>query len=152
MNYLIREKEFSSPESINCKYYLVDRDANKIDVLMVSFTGNYPDGSLGKNHAKFISRKTISGLIEFDPDAVILDFRALEYNWGNNILEVFEYIYLLKDAENSAEEPSFPIIILVSDLSKNGMVSVLNPIGTQETSNLIFDDEEKAIKKAIKKG
>lgn len=152
MNYLIHKKNLSSPDSIDCNYFMVERDATKIDVLIVAFAGHYPDGSLGKSYAKFITRKTISGLVEFDPDAIILDFTALEYNWGNNILEVFECVYFLKDSENTENEPNFPVLVLISDKSKNGIVSVLNPNEAIESSNWIFENKEIAIENAIKKG
>lgn len=152
MNYTIREKEFLSPDSISSKYFIADRDKHKIDVLIVSFSGNYPNGSLGKNHAKFIATKTITGLINFDPDAVILDFRELEYNWGNNILDVFEHISFLKDSENSENEPNFPVLVLVSEKSKNGILSLLKLTDTKELPNWISEDLNFAIENAIKKG
>ena len=152
MNYSIFEKQPIHPKSIECKYSIVERTDDKIDVLIISFHGKYPDGSLGKNHAKYISRKTISGVIEFDPDAIILDFRELEYHWGNNILDVFEYISFLKDSENTDKDPNFPVSILVSEKSKNGFMSLLIPTSSTTPPNWIFEDINKAIETAIEKG
>lgn len=152
MNYLISKRNLKTPDSINCNYFIVDKNENRIDVLIVSFSGNYPNGSLGKNHAKFITTNTITGLINFDPDAVILDFRELEYNWGNNILDVFECISFLKDSENSENEPNFPVLLLVSEKSKNGILSLLNLTDARELPNWISEDLNIVIENAIKKG
>lgn len=76
MSYQLIEKTPSSPEGLSCRFYLKERNgADKIDVLVVSFFGDYPKGSLGNEHGAFIARKAIEGLMSFSVEAIILDFR-----------------------------------------------------------------------------
>jgi len=151
MNYLITEKEFLSPDTIRCNYFRVDRDKHKTDFLIVSFVGNYPDGSLGKNQTKFRTRKTTSRLIEFDPEALVLNFRDLTYNWYNNILDVIAFISDFKYYKNSENEPNFPPFTLISKKIKNGIRSLFNLTGNSDLINFIFEDKDITVKNAIKK-
>ena len=141
MKYTLLEHKESNPNTIECKYFMPKEVLiDKIDVLVVSFFGIYPEGTLGRKHAMYISKKTISGIIEFNPEAIILDFRELTYNWGNSLLSVFQDIVLFKDGENTDDEPSFPIIIAASSKSSDGLVSLLTPSTSKESPDFIFKD------------
>lgn len=153
MKYTLIENISVKPENINCNYFSPkEKLAENIDVLITSFKGIYPDGSLGKNHATYISKKVIAGLIEFDPEVIILDFRELTYKWGNSILSVFQEVKAFKDGENLPEEPAFPILVLVSEKSKNGMLSLLTPVTSNSIPDFIFEDINLAIEEAEKRG
>lgn len=153
MKYTLIENKSVNPGNISCNYFSPqEKLLDNIEVLIVSFKGTYPDGSLGRDYATFISKKVITGLIDFDPDCVILDFRELTYNWGNSILRVFQEIEALKDADKTPEEPAFPILVLVSEKSKNGIVSLLTPATSNTIPNFIFEDINLAIKEAEKRG
>lgn len=55
-------------------------------VLIISFSGYYPSGSLGDAHGKVIYR-LIGYLVEkSNPDALVIDLRDLEYNWGDSLM------------------------------------------------------------------
>ncbi len=151
--YQLKEIKKEQPSNIKCKYFSSkEKLKDNIDVLMVSFYGEYPDGSLGKKHATYISDKVFSGFINFDPEAIILDFRELKYSWGNSLLAVFQNIAQFKDAENEEGEPNFPVIILTSEKSKNGLLSLLTPATSNEIPDYFFEDEQKAIKSAEERG
>ena len=153
MKYNLKEVQPKKPDNISCNYYLPNEELeDKIDVLIVSFYGDYPNGSEGNNYATFITRNVISGIIEFNPDAIILDFRELSYSWGNSILDVFEQISFLKDSENTKEDPNFPVSIVVSEKSKNGFLSLLIPNNSNELPSWIFENIDKAIQNAAIKG
>ncbi|MEO9572206.1 MAG: hypothetical protein ABJH82_00445 [Polaribacter sp.] len=153
MKYTLIQNISKTPENISCTYFSPkEKLLDNIDVLIASFKGIYPEGSLGKNHATYISKKVISGLIDFDPEVIILDFRELTYNWGNSILSVFQEIKAFKDGENLPEEPAFPILVLVSERSKNGIISLLTPATSNTIPNYIFEDINKVIKEAEKRG
>jgi hypothetical protein len=151
--YQLSEIQKEKPTNIDCKYFSPkEKLKDNIDVLVVSFYGEYPNGSKGKKHATFISDKVISGLINFDPDAIILDFRELHYSWGNSLLGVFQNISQFKDAGNEEGEPEFPAIILTSEKSKNGLLSLLTPATSKEIPDFIFEDEKDALKSAEERG
>jgi hypothetical protein len=148
--YELTEIKKEQPTNINCKYFTTkEKLEENIIVLVVSFYGEYPNGSQGKKHATYISDKVISGLINFDPEAIILDFRELDYSWGNSLLGAFQDIQQFKDAGNEEEDPEFPIIMLTS---KNGLLSLLTPATSNETPEYIFEDENEALKKAEESG
>jgi hypothetical protein len=153
MKYTLLKQTETKPSSITCSYFMPKEElADKIDVLIISFFGEYPPGSLGKKQATYISKKTISGIIDFNPDAVILDFRELTYQWGNTMLNVFQDIALFKDGENTENDPSFPVLIATSIKSKNGLWSLLTPSTSNSVPDFIFEDIHLAITEAAKRG
>ena len=153
MKYNLKEVQPKEPENISCNFYIPNEELeDKIDVLIISFTGEYPKGSAGNNHATFITKNVICGIIEFNPDAIILDFRELAYTWGNSILDVFTQISFLKNSENTENDPSFPVSLIVSEKSKNGFLSLLTPTNSNELPNWMFENIDKAIKNAAEKG
>ena len=54
-------------------------------VLIVKFKGLYHSGSSGSPDAGFISAVKNSALYHYVPDALILDFSELEYEWGDDL-------------------------------------------------------------------
>lgn len=151
--YELTEIKKEQTTNISCKYFTPkEKLEENIIVLVVSFFGEYPNGSQGKKTGTYISDKVISGLINFDPEAIVLDFRELHYSWGNSILGAFQDIQQFKDAGNEEDEPEFPIIILTSEKSRNGLLSLLTPATSTETPDYIFEDKNEALKKAEESG
>ena len=153
MSYQLIEKTPSAPEGLSCKFYLKERSGDdKIDVLIVSFFGDYPKGSLGNEHGPFIARKAIEGLMSFSVEAIILDFREMHYSYGNTLLKVFQDIYQYMDAGNDKDDPIFPILVVMSDKNRGGILSLLTPVGSESTPGDCFYDMVKAIEIATEKG
>jgi len=153
MTYQFTEKIPSTPEGLSCKFYLKERSGDdKIDVLIVSFFGKYPKGSLGNEHGSFISRKAIEGLMVFNVQSIILDFREMQYTYGNTLLKVFQDIYQYMDAGNDEDDPIFPILVVMSHRNREGVLSLLTPVGAESTLEFCYDDINEAIAKATKKG
>jgi len=153
MSHQFIEKTPSSPEGLSCKFYLRERSGDdKIDVLIVSFFGDYPKGSLGNEHGSFIARKAIEGLMSFSVEAIILDFREMNYTYGNTLLKVFEDIYQYMDAGNDDDDPIFPILVVLSDKNRTGILSLLTPVGSESMPDFCFDDMDEAIAEATEKG
>lgn len=147
------EQNIKNPTDLNCKFFLKEKKGtDTTDVLVVSFLGNYADGSLGKEHGSFIARKTMEGMMAFDIDAIILDFREMYYNYGNTLLKVFQDISQFKDAGNDDDEPNFPVVVVTSEKCKNGILSLLTPANSDEIPDWHFSDINKAIDYATEKG
>ena len=110
----IQTVEISKPNDIDCTYGVIvdSEDADLVSVLVVSFSGTYPPGSLGNPHGHFITRATIHGLAAFDPLCVLIDLRELQYTWGNTLLSVFEHVNRYMRYDDS--EPKFPIVVVTS--------------------------------------
>lgn len=153
MSHQLIEKIPSTPERLSCKFYQRERNGtDKIDVLIVSFFGDYPKGSLGNEYGSFIARKAIEGLMSFSVEALILDFREMNYTYGNTLLKVFQDIYQYMDAGNDDDDPIFPIFVVMSDENRAGILSLLTPVGSESIPDFCFDDMDEAIAKATEKG
>lgn len=124
-------------------------------VLMVSFKGSFPIGSKGKEHGKHISSVTIQALVEFEPFGLILDYRELEFSWGNSMLKVYEDVEQFMEAGREPRDPAFPdaplnpfpVVTLTSEKSRNGFVRLVAPYGSDPPENH-FDDFSQAVKAA----
>lgn len=147
----LKKTDPHQPAGIDSKFYLTeDPGPENVDVLVVSFSGEYPDGSLGNQHADYMKAITVYGLVSFDPDAIVLDFRDLSYRWGNSIFGVFQAISQMCDQEREPDEPCFPVAIAASEKCMAGLSSLLVPADADRPENL-FDDLDKAILHARKK-
>lgn len=132
---LLRKVAIEPPEGLHCEYSLADRqDGMKPYVLVVSFTGDYPDGSRGNQHGHYIASMTLLGLSAFEPWCVVLDFREMSYRWGNTLLKVFQDVSQFMDAGNEPGEPSFPVIVVTSDKCRTGFLSLVTPSDGAEPS------------------
>ena len=143
--YEIGELTFRPPDNIDCRYQMPDpTQTHDLHILVVSFSGTYPRGSEGDAHAAFIAVMTMSGLHAFEPDCIVLDFRALDYQWGNALLRVFEDIGQFMNCGSASGTPPFPVVVVASDLCANAVASLLSPEG-DAASESIFTDIDEAI-------
>ncbi|QNM84788.1 hypothetical protein H9W90_11345 [Polaribacter pectinis] len=152
MHQLISQN-IKNPSDLSCKFFSKEKNTeDNTDVLIVSFSGEYPNGSSGKEHGEFIARKAIEGLMSFEAEAIVLDFRKMKYSYGNTLLKVFQDISQFKDAGNNIDEPEFPIIVVTSEKCVKGILTLLTPTNSEENPNWQFNDIHKAINFATKKG
>lgn len=146
---MLTELTIPCPENISCKYYIPHGiDTQRMDILIVSFFGNYPDGSMGNEHGAYIAHMTVHGLLAFAPDCIILDLRELEYRWGNTLLRVFQDISGFKDQDKEQDEPYFPVLVVTSQKSRGGFLSLVTPSGAKEP-DWHFAKMDDAIKRGI---
>ena len=122
---------------------------DRVRVLVSAFEGHYPAGSLGNDHGRYIACETMCGLYAFEPNCVVLDFRKLEYRWGNTLLKVFQDISQLKDTGAAPDEPPFPVIVVTSPLCSPGFLSLVTPCGGSAPT-WHFDDVDAAITYAVR--
>jgi len=116
------------------------RDTHLIDILVISFHGNYRYGSAGKPDAGLIKGLIKTGGSVFDPFSIIIDFRELEYNWGDDLDLSFE------------EAAPIKAVVVVGDKCRKAMSTLL--FGENSNEDLVdnvffFDDFEKAIETLI---
>jgi len=137
------------PDGIACRYLMPPLDqTDRVQVLVVTFDGAYPDGSLGNAHGHYIAASTMHGLHAFDPDCVVLDFRGLAYRWGGTLLRVFQDISLFKNAEAVPGEPLFPVVVVTSALCRDGFLLLGMPSGAAPPE-WHFEDLDPAIAYAV---
>ncbi len=118
------------------------RDTHLVDTLIISFHGNYRDGSAGRPDAGLIKGIITTGRSVFDPFTMLIDLTDLEYNWGDNLDLSFE-----------ETEPT-TTVILVGEKCRRAMSTLAFGINTEKDfvdNEFFFDDFEKAIEKLKKK-
>jgi hypothetical protein len=115
--------EIERPPEVEVRYATL-AGAGYVTVLVVSVSGVYPAGSAGNIHASWIAVEVLRGLAAFDPCCVVLDFRELEYSYGDAILKVFGNI------DRFMSEPAgapFPVFTVTGEKSRAGFRSLLEP-------------------------
>lgn len=137
------------PEGIECRYGIVGNPEPKDapDILVASFHGTYPDGSLGNAHGQYIASATLHGLAHFEPWCVILDFRELEYRWGNTLLAAFQQIEQYMPPEPG--EPPFPFVVVTSGKCRDAFLSLVTPTGSPPDWH--FDNFDHALENAVER-
>jgi hypothetical protein len=94
----------------------------------------------------------MAGLEAWQPWALILDLRALAYTWGDrmqNVLAVAQYWYEphrpVRRAFGGEEVPmEFPLAVVVSDLNRDGLESLVRDEMHLDPRTLLFDSQEVA--------
>lgn len=76
----------------------------------------------------------------------------MHYTYGSTLLKVFQDIYQYMDAGNDDDDPIFPILVVMSDKNRAGILSLLTPVGSETIPEFCFDDMDQAIAKATEKG
>ena len=146
--YFLHEVHVRPPDGLTCKFSMLDKQDDRPPILIVSFGGEYPDGSSGSAHGHYIATMSLQGLSAFDPWCIILDFREMTYHWGNTLLKVFQDISTFMNAENKPDEPAFPILAVTSERSRSGFLSLVTPAGSAEP-DWHFNKIHEAIKAGV---
>lgn len=149
MVYELGELTYSPPAGIDCRYAMPDpAETQDLHILVVSISGTYPRGSEGDAHAAFVTVSAMHGLHAFEPDCVVLDFRSLDYQWGNAMLRVFEDIGQFMDCGRESGAPNFPVVVVASGLTGDALSSLLSPEPSAAGEQL-FDDIDAAIASGV---
>jgi hypothetical protein len=105
----------------------------------------------------------IAGLEAWQPGALVLDFRRLEYVYGDRMTNVVgaptgwyamarperDLGYLISCGRSAPE--TFPVAIVVSDLCRAGITSLLTEMMSLDPADLLFDSLESAFAALEKK-
>lgn len=140
----LREVQTQYNCSLTSKFYLTEDRT----ILIADFDGVAGIRSEGNACSFFIYCKLAEYLIYFTPHAIVLDFRDLEYSWGNSIMRVFQ---VTEDVLGYGEPPYRPIILVVSDKCKAGFASLLR-FNPDQLAEFVFEDLDKAVEYAQKQG
>ncbi|MCG2612810.1 hypothetical protein LZZ85_00905 [Terrimonas sp. NA20] len=114
------------------------RNTHLVELLLISFHGEYRYGSAGKEDAGLIRGIIKTGVAVYDPTSIIIDFRDMEYTWGDNFDLSFE------DAESSR------VVVVVGDKCRKAMSTLAFGIDTKQDivdNVLFFDDFDSALLK-----
>lgn len=128
---------FQDLSKINFRVFLGSTPVTESKVLVIAFSGVYGYGSKGNGDATFMSAVCIAAAECWHPNAVILDLRELDYQWGDMLASVF----MSAGGENSSGP--IPVVILAGDRSREGLISLVDDL-FREPAQWIFDDLDAA--------
>lgn len=106
--------------------------------LVVAFYGEYRYGSAGDNDAAFMRGVIAAALLSWDSQGIIIDLRDMKYMWGDMLQSVF-YV-----ADSITKD--IPTVVLVSDLNREGINSLLKKEMFEDPSKWLYESTEEAIK------
>ena len=112
-----------------------------MNILVIKYSGKYGIGSAGNKDAQFMFAKGEYGLNLFEPSGAILDFRELEYEWGD-MLDL-----VLNVGSNQYIDSEFPIALIVGDKCEEAISTLIHRINSKEpatTKEWIFHNFEEA--------
>ena len=101
------------------------------DILIVKYSGQYPDGSSGNTDARYMFAMGNAALQAYEPSGVIIDMSDLHYEWGDMLEMVFgigsdQYV----DAE-------FPMAAVVGPRCREAIRTLIHGINNDKPLNEI---------------
>jgi len=113
-------------------------DCPRATVLLVAF-----DGAAGNTHQDigtfaFMKAMIVAGLEAWRPEALILDLRRLRYSWGDEMHDTLA-------AADGWCRRAFPTAVVVSDLNRVGLTSLVVREMGRDPQDLLFDSIDEAV-------
>ena len=109
--------EITASNEVNCAFF----EHHEESILKIEITGKCSHGSRGENYGQHLYQKIGLALLKFQPLAVLIDLRGLEYEYGDRILSLFN---IFSDLKIFDEDPILTSFVL-SDNNKIGLSSLL---------------------------
>lgn len=139
MSLVKSENKRVAPKRIRAKFYHVDTSVNLADMIaVVSFHGKMPDGSMGKQHGKYIAAQTSFWMTYIGAISVVMDFRDLDYKWGDSLLGAFQTLERFYRDSWEDIDRSLPIKLIASEKS-SGLYSLIS------NSSVFFSNVDEAV-------
>ncbi len=113
------------------------------DILVIAYSGKYGIGSAGNGDAQYMYARGQFGLNIYEPAGAILDFRELEYVWGDLLAQVFDIQI------EQYPDTRFPLAMVVGDKCKEAIGTLIHFGDESEpatSEDWIFDSLEEAWK------
>ena len=96
-------------------------DHKEESILWVEIKGKCSHGSQGEDYGKFLYQKIGLALLTFQPLAILIDMREMEYSYGDRIINLFQ---IFKDVVIYPEE-GFITSFVLSDKNRFGLSSLM---------------------------
>jgi hypothetical protein len=106
-------------------------------ILVVSFIGNYNIGAMGNDDAEYMFAKLEFGMFMSGASAIIIDFRQLNYVWGD----------MIEAVSCPAINRRIPVACVLGDGCREAYGTLIHGVDSKEpatTEEEIFDDFYKA--------
>jgi hypothetical protein len=109
------------------------------EAIIVAFSGNYGFGSRGSDDAKFMTAIIKAALAAWKPLGLVIDLSQMQYEWGDLIAKAID-----AGAGHYIDRP-FPTTIVVSDLNREGLTSLIREEMGGNPKEWLFESLEAAI-------
>lgn len=120
-----------------CEFAVIKlRDIHLNDILVVTFSGVYREGSEGRAELGYILGMITLGTEVWNPFKIVIDIRKVTYTWGDDMLKLFN------------EPEHLQIVMIVSDYNKYAISTLLNrgdPEKDIVDNEFFFNDLDKGI-------
>lgn len=124
--------------------------------LVASFIGLCGHGCNSADSVAQMDRVVWNAMCARRPDGLIMDFRRLQYEWGDNLTEPLAYHpdekpdSLIDDDDDSAftrpqQLSDFPVVYVVSDFNRKGLTSLMTDELFLLPSDYLFESLDAAI-------
>jgi hypothetical protein len=122
-------------------------------VLIARFTGVSGFGCSCADTERQIRDVIFDAFHQMRPDALVYDFQAMEYRWGDNLTETFCYHPDARIVDEDVVHPEpfdanrghFPVVYAVSDLNRVGLTSLLREEMDLDPSLYLFETLDEAV-------
>ena len=143
-NWLKRPKQMHSPLMVTHDFVVLP---SGIRVLRLYCSGYYPPGSAGNSHARQIYETGAEAFLATDADAVLLDFRHLDYIWGDDLCMAFDI-----PLHESVRRDDCPIAIIVGPKCEEALKTLIEDGGGNLQDANVFWDEPSALERISRDG
>ena len=117
---------------------------SQLEAIVVAFYGKYGFGSAGNGDATFMTAIIMAALAGWEPSGLVIDLRQMKYEWGDLIVKAIDA------GANRYINAPFPTAIVISDLNREGLTSLVSDEMDEEPSKWLFESLETAMREVEK--
>lgn len=137
-----REVRLSELSDIQVEYFIgPSKTVEYCDIMIIKYSGEYGFGSAGNSDAVYMKAMGRAALEAWEPDAVILEWSELKYEWG-------DMLALALDIDIGRCEPALPMAVVVGPPCEEAVRTLLLGINSEEgleTIEWMFKNKDEAI-------
>lgn len=142
---------YKKPDGIKVHMYQVKGTYEETpEAMVIVIKGILPNGYDAEEHFHYLNKEIMSGLMLYQPSALILDCRQLRYKSEDAFVSIFESAQLYA-SQFKADNMDFPALICVSDLCQPATWSQLNKFQQELSTKHIFEDFDTCVEQAVLK-
>jgi hypothetical protein len=142
------EVHLSDLSEIQYRYFTVDiPELQHLSVMIIEFSGECGYGSSSNADASFMEGMMAAGFRAWNPSCCILDLRKLKYEWGDMMCSLFNPPHELISL--TEEEVEYPFAVVISDLNREGLTSLVSQEMSEDPATILFDSIEAAAQRVV---
>ncbi|GLI10717.1 hypothetical protein YDYSG_67530 [Paenibacillus tyrfis] len=137
-----QEVKLSELSDIQVDYFIgPSKTVEYRDIMIIKYSGEYGFGSAGNSDAVYMKAMGRAALEAWKPDAIILDWSDLKYEWG-------DMLEMVLDIDIGCCEPALPMAVIVGPPCEEAVRTLLLGIDSEEeleTIEWVFKNKDEAI-------